>query len=176
MLLQPEEHVLPRVRVCNRDGWVLRLPFAVPCLMQHQQQCRASAGAELAAALRGSHELLLRAPTTGSPACWCPLMAPQRMGPGWQLGNSCIPWLAAGVMCLDFHPQHANLLAVGCYDGSVSVFDVRSTSNKPMYRQGLHLSCTLLKLRPAVHPSNQPAMSLQQDSAFTIKYCLKQPP
>lgn len=39
-----------------------------------------------------------------------------------------------GVMCLDFHPQHANLLAVGCYDGSVSVFDVRSASNKPMYR------------------------------------------
>lgn len=30
-----------------------------------------------------------------------------------------------GVMCLDFHPQHPNLLAVGSYDGSVSVFDVR---------------------------------------------------
>ena len=60
------------------------------------------------------------------------------------VGDSCIPWLAAGVMCLDFHPQHANLLAVGCYDGSVSVFDVRSASNKPMYRQALPLSCTLL--------------------------------
>ena len=32
----------------------------------------------------------------------------------------------AGVMCLDFHPQHAHLLAVGCYDGSVLVYDLRS--------------------------------------------------
>lgn len=29
------------------------------------------------------------------------------------------------VMCLDFHPQHPSLLAVGCYDGTVMVFDVR---------------------------------------------------
>lgn len=38
----------------------------------------------------------------------------------------------AGVMCLDFHPQHPNLLAVGFYDGSVSVFDVRRPT-KPLY-------------------------------------------
>ena len=37
-----------------------------------------------------------------------------------------------GVMCLDFHPQHPNLLAVGFYDGSVSVFDVRRPT-KPLY-------------------------------------------
>lgn len=37
-----------------------------------------------------------------------------------------------GVMCLDFHPQHPNLLAVGSYDGSVSVFDVRRPT-KPLY-------------------------------------------
>lgn len=36
-------------------------------------------------------------------------------------------------MCLDFHPQHPNLLAVGCYDGSVSVFDIRTRQNKPLY-------------------------------------------
>lgn len=30
----------------------------------------------------------------------------------------------SGVMALHFHPEHANLLAVGCYDGSVLVYDV----------------------------------------------------
>ena len=35
-------------------------------------------------------------------------------------------------MCLNFHPQHPNLLALGCYDGSVSVYDVRKGS-KPLY-------------------------------------------
>ncbi|DBB04306.1 TPA: Dynein, 78 kDa intermediate chain, flagellar outer arm [Trebouxia sp. C0004] len=38
----------------------------------------------------------------------------------------------SGVMCLDFHPQHPNLLALGCYDGSVSVYDVRRPT-KPLY-------------------------------------------
>ena len=32
----------------------------------------------------------------------------------------------AGVMCLDFHPDHPNLLAAGCYDGRICIFDVRS--------------------------------------------------
>ena len=31
---------------------------------------------------------------------------------------------ASGVLCLDFHPQFPHLLAVGCYDGTVLVFDV----------------------------------------------------
>jgi len=39
----------------------------------------------------------------------------------------------AGVMCLDFHPEHPFLLAVGCYDGSVLVFDVRNKVNAPVY-------------------------------------------
>ncbi|CCI39960.1 unnamed protein product [Albugo candida] len=39
----------------------------------------------------------------------------------------------SGVFCLDFHPQHAALLAVGCYDGSVLVYDVRNKANKPIY-------------------------------------------
>lgn len=38
----------------------------------------------------------------------------------------------AGVMCLNFHPQHPNLLALGCYDGSVNVYDVRK-GTKPLY-------------------------------------------
>jgi dynein intermediate chain 1 len=40
----------------------------------------------------------------------------------------------SGVMCLDFHPQHPALLAVGLYDGSVLVFDIRlKGNNKPIY-------------------------------------------
>jgi len=39
----------------------------------------------------------------------------------------------AGVMCLDFHPEHPYLLAVGCYDGTVLVFDVRLKANRPIY-------------------------------------------
>ncbi len=42
----------------------------------------------------------------------------------------------AGVQCLHFHPDFPNLLAVGCYDGNVLVFDVRSGSSEPMYRSG----------------------------------------
>lgn len=48
----------------------------------------------------------------------------------------------SGVMCLDFHPQHHPLLAVGCYDGTVRVFDVRRKENKPIFtcdiRSGKH--------------------------------------
>jgi WD40 repeat protein len=36
-------------------------------------------------------------------------------------------------MALQFHPEYANLLAVGCYDGSVAVYDVRQKTNKPLY-------------------------------------------
>lgn len=42
----------------------------------------------------------------------------------------------AGVQCLHFHPDFPNLLAVGCYDGNVLVFDVRSGSSEPMYSSG----------------------------------------
>jgi len=45
----------------------------------------------------------------------------------------------SGVMCLDFHPQQARcaLLAVGCYDGTVMVFDVRSKLNRPIYMSNI---------------------------------------
>lgn len=39
-----------------------------------------------------------------------------------------------GVMCLDWHPQHPALLAVGLYDGTVMVFDVRSKHKKCIYQ------------------------------------------
>ncbi|EKX34637.1 hypothetical protein GUITHDRAFT_119182 [Guillardia theta CCMP2712] len=38
------------------------------------------------------------------------------------------------VMCLDFHPTHASLLAVGCYDGTVMIYDIRSKTNKPLFQ------------------------------------------
>jgi dynein intermediate chain 1 len=38
-------------------------------------------------------------------------------------------------MCLDFHPKFPALLAVGCYDGTVMVFDIRlKGNNKPIYQ------------------------------------------
>lgn len=37
----------------------------------------------------------------------------------------------AGVMSLHMNPHNANLLAVGCYNGSVAVFDVRDRHNAP---------------------------------------------
>ncbi|KAK9796666.1 hypothetical protein WJX73_002635 [Symbiochloris irregularis] len=39
----------------------------------------------------------------------------------------------SGVMSLDWHPQHTSLLAVGCYDGSVKVFDMRVRHSAPLY-------------------------------------------
>jgi dynein intermediate chain 1 len=39
----------------------------------------------------------------------------------------------SGVLSLDFNPEHPSLLAVGCYDGNVHVYDVASTSTKPIY-------------------------------------------
>lgn len=39
----------------------------------------------------------------------------------------------SGVMCLDFHPLYGFLLAAGCYDGTVLVFDIRINNCKPIY-------------------------------------------
>lgn len=39
----------------------------------------------------------------------------------------------SGVLCLDFHPQHPSLLAIGCYDGNVAVFDVSKNITQPLY-------------------------------------------
>jgi len=40
----------------------------------------------------------------------------------------------SGVMCIDFHPNCPALIAVGCYDGTVMVFDIRlKSNNKPIY-------------------------------------------
>jgi dynein intermediate chain 1 len=43
----------------------------------------------------------------------------------------------SGVMCLDFHCHHQSLLAVGCYDGTVMVFDVRNKLNRPIYSSSI---------------------------------------
>jgi len=40
-----------------------------------------------------------------------------------------------GVMCIDFHPESVNLMAVGFYDGSVAVYDLHSTDiSVPTYK------------------------------------------
>jgi len=43
----------------------------------------------------------------------------------------------SGVMSLDFHPDHPSLLAVGLHDGSVSVFDIRLSQERPIYQSNL---------------------------------------
>ena len=43
----------------------------------------------------------------------------------------------SGAMCLDFHQHHHSLLAVGCYDGTVLVYDVRSKINRPIYSSSI---------------------------------------
>jgi dynein intermediate chain 1 len=43
----------------------------------------------------------------------------------------------SGVMCLDFHPHFQSLLAVGCYDGTVMVFDVRQKVNRAIYSSSI---------------------------------------
>eukprot|EP00118_Oscarella_pearsei_P010350 m.63130 g.63130 ORF g.63130 m.63130 type:complete len:701 (+) comp35145_c2_seq10:76-2178(+) len=48
-----------------------------------------------------------------------------------------------GVLCLDIHPEHPTLFAVGFYDGSVAVFDIKQNLESPLYkcdvRCGQHL-------------------------------------
>ena len=39
----------------------------------------------------------------------------------------------SGVMCIDFHPESPALIAVGLYDGTVLVYDVRNRHKKPIY-------------------------------------------
>jgi dynein intermediate chain 1 len=40
----------------------------------------------------------------------------------------------SGVMTIDFHPDKPALVAAGCYDGTVMVFDIRHKDNKPIYQ------------------------------------------
>mmetsp|Transcript_126133 Transcript_126133/g.251914 ORF Transcript_126133/g.251914 Transcript_126133/m.251914 type:complete len:673 (-) Transcript_126133:117-2135(-) len=40
----------------------------------------------------------------------------------------------AGVCSLDWHPSHPAVLAVGLYDGTVLVYDVRARTKKPIYQ------------------------------------------
>ena len=77
--------------------------------------CWSARHPDLFAAGYGSFDFLH--PTTGLVACF------SLKNPGHP---ECAFGTAAGVMCLDFHPDHPSLLAVGCYDGRVAVFDVRA--------------------------------------------------
>jgi len=37
-------------------------------------------------------------------------------------------------MSLDIHPDHPFLVAVGLYDGSVAVYDLKQGTNNPVYK------------------------------------------
>ncbi len=41
------------------------------------------------------------------------------------------------MICLDFYPLFCSLLAVGCYDGIVTVFDVRNKINRPIHSSSI---------------------------------------
>ncbi len=43
----------------------------------------------------------------------------------------------SGVMSVDFHKKHPALLAVGLYDGTVMVFDIRTKKNEPIYKSNV---------------------------------------
>ncbi|XP_053964921.1 dynein intermediate chain 2, ciliary [Anastrepha ludens] len=45
----------------------------------------------------------------------------------------------SGVMCCDIHPVYPFLVAIGMYDGSVAVYNLRDTYDKPLYLSvGVH--------------------------------------
>ena len=54
----------------------------------------------------------------------------------WNLKNLAYPERVyitkAGITSLDFSQQNTNLLAVGCFDGSLMVFNVKSRDSKPI--------------------------------------------
>lgn len=48
--------------------------------------------------------------------------------PVWQLATPC------GVSALDFSRRNSGTLAVGCFDGSVAVYDIRGRGEQPVAR------------------------------------------
>ncbi|KAJ3217185.1 cytoplasmic dynein with WD40 domain [Clydaea vesicula] len=40
----------------------------------------------------------------------------------------------SGVLCLDFHPQHPSMMAVGLYDGSVMIYNLQKKSEGPIFK------------------------------------------
>ncbi|KAI8853975.1 WD40-repeat-containing domain protein [Chytridium lagenaria] len=65
-----------------------------------------------------------------------------RQGPGmiacFSLKNPSYPEFLyvteSGVMCLDFHPQHPSMIAVGLYDGTVLVYNLQKKADAPLFR------------------------------------------
>jgi dynein intermediate chain 1, axonemal len=43
----------------------------------------------------------------------------------------------SGVLSIDFHPQYTNLLVVGCYDGTVIVFDIARKSDQLIFKSSV---------------------------------------
>ncbi|KAL7748484.1 hypothetical protein RI367_006179 [Sorochytrium milnesiophthora] len=86
--------------------------------------------------------------------CWSPVMSDffaagfgsydfTRQGPGliccFSLKNTSYPEFVfhtdSGVLCLDFHPQKPNLIAVGMHDGVTAVYDLRKkTAENPVFK------------------------------------------
>ena len=61
----------------------------------------------------------------------------------------------AGIMSLQLHPQHSKLLAVGCYDGSVAVYDVKAEPG----------SRSLFASKPAAGKHSRPVWAVEWQAA-----------
>ena len=108
----------PADSVKHEEGTLLPLwSFAAPAARRRAVTalCWSPRYPDLFAVGYGSFDFLH--PASGLVACYS-LKNPSH--PEYSFATS------AGVMCLDFHPDHPNLLAVGCYDGGLCIFDVRA--------------------------------------------------
>ena len=74
------------------------------------------------------------------------------------------------VMSLDFHPLSPALLAVGLYNGSVLVFDVRNKSSKPIYSSSIKLKKHTGKpnIRPCL--ANQVEPHFSEEPRFLLDF------
>ena len=108
----------PADAVKHEEGTLLPLwSFAAPAARRRAVTalCWSPRYPDLFAVGYGSFDFLH--PASGLVACYS-LKNPSH--PEYSFATS------AGFMFLDFHPDHPNLLAVGCYDGGLCIFDVRA--------------------------------------------------
>ena len=75
----------------------------------------------------------------------------------------------SGAMCLDFHPRHPSLVAVGCYDGTVLAYDIGERSSRPIYssslRSGKH-SDPVWEVRWHDDPASSSSPSTSKELSF----------
>jgi len=73
----------------------------------------------------------------------------------WVLKNSSYPDYVAhtqsGAMCLSFHPDFGNILAVGLRDGNLGVYNVSLLKNQPEYSTSLSGTKLMSSVTQVIH-------------------------